>query len=186
MKKSDWERLSYIHAIDLLEEKEDPYNWDKSLWEVKRVLRHRGTEKNTEVLCEFNDPNQNKKWVSLFALALQDPIPILEYAKRKHLLKQKPFRFLVNYCSGDAPSQLVKAFKATMKPGGPKYKFGVQVPLGSSKLWLCTGRMKIQNGKAQSKSNWNNYRILKYLESLPRMQKFQMDTSRFPITLCLM
>ena len=66
----------------------------------------------------------------LFALALQEPIPILKYAKSKKLLGKNPFKILVNHCSGDAPSQLVKAFKATVKPGGPKFKFGVQVPLG--------------------------------------------------------
>ena len=79
---------------------------------------------------EFKDPNRGKQWVSLFALALQDPIPILKYAKNKKLLGKNPFKILVNHCSGDAPSQLVKAFKATVKPGGPKFKFDVQVPLG--------------------------------------------------------
>ena len=66
----------------------------------------------------------------MFALALQDPLSILAYARKNHLLSQKPFFFLAKYCTGDATSNLVRAFKAKVKPGGPKFKFGVQVPMG--------------------------------------------------------
>ena len=79
---------------------------------------------------KFKDPNQSKQWVSLFALALQDPLLIIAYAKNKKLLGKSPFKLLVNYCTGDAPSNLVRAYKANVRPGGPKFKFGVQVPLG--------------------------------------------------------
>ena len=100
------------------------------LWDMYRVLRHRGEHKRVEMYVEFKDSNKSKQWVNLFALALQDPIPILKYAKNKKLLGKNLFKILVNYCSEDAPSQLVKAFKTTVKPGDPKFKFGVQVPLG--------------------------------------------------------
>ena len=130
MKKDDVDRLKYIQAVDLLNEEEDNLDFDKSLWDVHRVLRHRGEHKKVEIYVEFKDPNKRKQWVSLFAIALQDPIPILKYAKNKKLLGKSPFKILVNHCSGDAPSQLVKAFKTAGKPGDPKFKFGVQVPLG--------------------------------------------------------
>ena len=74
--------------------------------------------------------------MSLFALALQNPISILKDSKNKKLLGKNTFKILVNCCSGDAPSQLVEAFKATVKPGGPKFKLGVQVPLGVKPLVL--------------------------------------------------
>ena len=131
MTKGDFDRLKYIQAVDLITEAEDAdYMCDRSLWEVKRILRHRGENRKTEVCCEFKDPNQSQKWVSLFALALQDPTSILVYAKKKKLLGKGPFALLANYCTGDAPSNLVRAFKAKVRPGGPKIKFGVQVPLG--------------------------------------------------------
>ena len=66
----------------------------------------------------------------LFALELQDPIAILRYAKNKKFLGENPSKILVNHCYGDAPSQLFKVFKATDKPGGPKFEFGAQVSLG--------------------------------------------------------
>ena len=47
-----------------------------------------------------------------------------------HLVDKNPLRMLINYCTGDAPSDLIRAYKAKVRPGGPKFKFGVQVPLG--------------------------------------------------------
>ena len=64
----------------------------------------------------------------MYGLALQDPFPIIKYAKDNHLMNQKPFKFLINFCAGDAPSRLAKAFKTSKGPRGHKYKFGVQVP----------------------------------------------------------
>ena len=66
----------------------------------------------------------------MFALAMQDPIPFLKCTHAKHLVSQGPFKMLVKYCTGDAPSMLAKAFKAKTKPTGIKIKFGVQVPMG--------------------------------------------------------
>ena len=61
-----------------------------------------------ELYVKLKDPNKSKQLVSMFALALQCPTPILRYAKNKKLLGKNPFKILVNHCSGDAPSQLVK------------------------------------------------------------------------------
>ena len=66
----------------------------------------------------------------MYALAMQDPIPILKYAKDKHIVTQAPFNVLAQYCTGDSPSQLARVFKAKCRPGSAKYKFGVQVPMG--------------------------------------------------------
>ena len=59
MTKSDFQHLKYIQAMDKLEEEQDSYEWDDSLWDVKRVLRHRGEQGKIEVLCEFKDPNKS-------------------------------------------------------------------------------------------------------------------------------
>lgn len=48
----------------------------------------------------------------------------------KHLLNQKPFPTLANYCIGGALSNLVKAYKAKVLLQGKRYKFGIRVPFG--------------------------------------------------------
>ena len=101
--RDDFERLKYIQTIDILNEEEDDSDFDKLLWDVHRVLRHRGEHNKFELYVELKGPNKSKQWMSLFALALQDPIPILKYAKNKKLLGKNPFKILVNHCSGDAP-----------------------------------------------------------------------------------
>ena len=71
MKKDDVDKLKYIQAVDLLnEEEEEDSDFDKSLWDVHRVLRHMGEHKKVEIYVEFKDPCKSKQWVSLFALAL--------------------------------------------------------------------------------------------------------------------
>ena len=80
--------------------------------------------------CSFRDKRCNEAWVDMNAVVLQDPIPILHYVKANHLQSQQEFQNLVNYCAGEAPSELSRAFKAQTKPGSPKFKFGVQVPMG--------------------------------------------------------
>ena len=67
--------------------------------------------------------------MDMFALAMQDPIPIVIYAHKKHLMAQFPLHHLIKYCNGEAPSQMAKAFKAKTKPKSSKIKFGVQVPM---------------------------------------------------------
>ena len=76
MKKDDVDKLKYIQAVDILNKEED-LDFDKLLWDVHRVIRHRAELKKVEFYVEFKDPNKIKQWVSLFALALQDPILIL-------------------------------------------------------------------------------------------------------------
>ena len=48
----------------------------------------------------------------------------------------------MHYCAGNAPSELSRAFKARTQPGSPKFKFGVQVPLGLKQA----ARLDKQNG----------------------------------------
>ena len=64
----------------------------------------------------------------MFELAIQDPIPIIKYVHRRHLMSQFPFHLLIKNCNGEAPSQMAKAFKAKTKIKSTKIKFGIQVP----------------------------------------------------------
>ena len=100
-----------------------------------------------EVKVEWSDPNKETSWVDLYSLAHQDPTEIVRYARSKHLMSQRPFSIITNYCVGDSPSRLVKAYKAKILSNGKKYKFGIRVPFGikqammldkenGSTLWL--------------------------------------------------
>ena len=140
-KKNDMEQLKYVQAVDTVEDGDDPVTStmhkvvDEGLWDCTRVeghrVRHKGSKEPIwEVKCRWNDPNKSTSWVDMYALAMQDPVPILRYAQKTHILKQAPFTVLSNYCTGEAPSHLARAFKAQMRPNSPKYQFGVQVPMG--------------------------------------------------------
>ena len=126
-----WDKLKYVQALDLLNEEDEP---ESLLWNCKRVLKHRQVKRQgrsvVEVKCQWNDPNENQTWVDMNALVLQDPIPIIVYARANHVLDQAPFKNLVRYCTGDAPSNLARMYKMKTKGHSPKFKFGVQVPLG--------------------------------------------------------
>ena len=51
------------------------------------------------------------------AVALQDPIPILKYLKKKHLSDQNSFLDIGQItASGQAPSRLAQVFKAKTNP----------------------------------------------------------------------
>ena len=95
---------------------------------MSKIHKHRTKKGKVEVKCQWKDPTKSVSWVDMFSLALQDPVPILWYAKKQHLLSTKPFAHLSKYCAGEAKSDLARAYKAATKPGGKKYKFGVQVP----------------------------------------------------------
>ena len=128
--------LRYLNASDKwLEEVQNP--WDdadfinKDLWDAKRVLNHRVKQNKVEVKVEWGDINKGRSWVDAYSLALQDPTENLRSTKAKHLLSQKPFNIITNYCVGETPSRLARAYKAkTTNHGGKKYKFGVRVPFG--------------------------------------------------------
>ena len=60
-KKDDFDRLKYIQAVDILNKEEDDSDFDKSFWDVSRVLRHRGEHKKVELYVEFKDPNKSKQ-----------------------------------------------------------------------------------------------------------------------------
>ena len=167
--KSQMGQLKYIQTVDAIAESNNPKEYQNLLWNVDQVIDHcivhKGTKKKVLVNCRFKGTSNVAHWIDMFALAMQDPIPILRYARKKHLLKQDPFNKLVKYCSGDAPSQLARAFKAQTRPGGPKFKFGVQVPVGVKQAW--------QLDKVNGNSNWREAIQLE-INQLNEFQVFTM------------
>ena len=161
--REDLKQLKYVQAVDFVTDRDvDPD--DAMIWDVKLIECHRWRKKGVEVKCRWNDPNHETSWVNLFALALQDPTPVLKYAQHLHILDQYPFKCLVAYCSGDTPSSLIRAFKAKVTPSAPKFKFGVRVPYGVKQaLYL---------DKVNGNHHWRDA-IKKELEQLTEFKVFR-------------
>ena len=125
---NSFDKLRFIQAMDHLSDTDSPEN---SVWDCSEVVAFRVRQENTpEVKCRWKDLNLSNSWVDFYALALQDPIPILRYIRNKPLIDQKVFQPLLKYCTGDPPNQLARAFKSKTTSTSTKYKFGIQVPLG--------------------------------------------------------
>ena len=100
----------------------------------------------------------------MFALAMQDPIPILRYALRNHLTGQEPFKTLGLYCVDVSGSYVARAHKVKTRPGAAKYKFGIQVPLGMKQAFALD--------KANNNLKWQEA-IVKELEQLHSYKTFR-------------
>jgi hypothetical protein len=132
---NSFDKLRFLQAMDYLSDTDSPENsvWDSS--EVEVVAIRVRQENTPEVKCRWKDLNLSKSWVGLYALALQDPIPILRYIRNKPLIVQKVFQPLLKHCTGDPPNQRARAFKSKNTSSSTKYKFGIQVPLGMKQAY---------------------------------------------------
>ena len=55
MKKIDFNQLKYVQAMDKVNGESD---WDKELWDVKRVIRHRGRPGKTRFSASSRMPTR--------------------------------------------------------------------------------------------------------------------------------
>ena len=127
-------QLHYMQLVD--READCKSRWkesglmDDALWDVKNILCHKSNKDGIMLKCQFNGPHTDTQWVHMSALTLQDPVPILEYIKRRHLFNQQEFKPLIKFCMNNANSRLARIYKAKIQPGQKKIKFGIEVPLG--------------------------------------------------------
>ena len=73
------------------------------------------------------------------SLAAEDPIHIVRYAIRNHLVDNPYFKWIVQFCQSKditGSSNLVRAFKTKVKGNAKKFKFGVQVPRGTKEEFV--------------------------------------------------
>ena len=184
MKNKLMESLAHDKALSM-EYCADSLEFDEfireSSWDIDIIDGHRQVgpqlKRRTELKCRWKDPNKSGSWVDFNAVLLQDPISIVRYAKRRHILTHKPFKATVNYCLGDSPSHLAKAFKAKVRPDGPKFKFGVEVPLrmrDAIRLDEANGNTLWQDAIKKELNQLNQYETFKALkkgESAPEGYK---------------
>ena len=141
--QTELDRLHHLHMLDLSEGDKD-----KS-WECTKVLKYceetgMSTSTNHKCLVEWNDINKSQSCVNFFALSLNNPTPVITFARNQNLLDRIPFCHLVQYCKTKTPMEITRVYKASSSPTGIKYKFGIQVPKG------------IKNAINLDKKNGNN------------------------------
>ena len=102
------------------------------------------TSTNHKCLVEWNDINKSQSCVNFFALSLNNPTPVITFARNQNLLDRIPFCHLIQYCKTKTPMEITRVYKASSSPTGIKYKFGIQVPKG------------IKNAINLDKKNGNN------------------------------
>ena len=125
-----------LQQLDKFVEKDDEWTIVKVLDHAsRRVARRlpRGCtdaetvkEKHTRLLVMFRDGDV--KWVSLDAVLLQDPIPVVDYVKINKLGNKEKFRAVRKLMKNvNKTNELRKAYKAKVQKG-PRFHFGVEVP----------------------------------------------------------
>jgi hypothetical protein len=83
---------------------------------------------NHKCLIEWDDINKTKSWVNYFALTLSNPKHIISFAWNNNLLDKMPFCHLTQYCRSNTAVDIAMILKASARPAGIKYKFGIQIP----------------------------------------------------------
>ena len=125
-----------LQELDKFVEKEDE-------WTIVKVLTH-ATRRKTRRLPNGTNMNEtvkdkhvrlkvmfidgSVKWIAMDAVLLQDPMPIVEYAKRMKLLKDPKFNIVETITKDkDKMQEYRRAFKAKVSKA-PRYHFGVEIP----------------------------------------------------------
>ena len=93
--EKDWQQLRYLHALDQeIENNADPIesilnrtlDIEDKAWDIYRVMAHRLHKGMPEDRCQWSNLNEPASWVNMNSVILQDPIPVLHYAKKNRLL----------------------------------------------------------------------------------------------------
>jgi hypothetical protein len=115
-------------------------------WDIVEVIKHQTSrvarripklytekamirDKHVRLCIRFR--NGETQWVQMDAVKLQDPFPIIQYAKRNKLEKVPSFAWIEEIIKdNNRLVQLARAYKAKID-SGPKYKFGTEVARSS-------------------------------------------------------
>jgi hypothetical protein len=79
---------------------------------------------------EWNDINKTKSWLNYFALSLNNPKPIISFARNNNLLDMMAFCHLTQYCRSNTAVHIARILQVSSSPTGIKYKFCIQIPEG--------------------------------------------------------
>jgi hypothetical protein len=171
-------KLRELHYLDSLNHEWDPHT------EIEVVLHHRHinyarrrpgkysyqpnvplvTTKGVRLLVKFF--SGDKAWVPMEAARSDNPTPVIEYAKRKKLLKHPRWTWTEDFDIATV-EDLRQAFVAKYE-NTPKYKFGVQIPTSISHAL----RLDRLNGDDQ----WGEA-IKREMDQLKEYKTFRLPTN---------
>jgi hypothetical protein len=122
--------LTNLHTLDMIEEDDD-----KS-WQCSKMLEYneeRGAsgEYQLHFLVEWKNINNTQSRINSFVLlSLNNPTPIIAFARANNVWNKMPFCHLVQYCKSKTEVDIDRIQKVSTSPTCVKYKFGIQVPKG--------------------------------------------------------
>jgi hypothetical protein len=71
---------------------------------------------NHKRLVEWNDVNQTKSWMNYFALSLNNPQPIISFARKNNILDKMPFCHHTHYCRSNMAVDIARILKVSTSP----------------------------------------------------------------------
>ena len=83
-----------------------PNHNDRRRWQVKQVLGHLHKDNSFKMKVLWHQDSGETSWIDFNTPALHDPLAIIRYARRKHILGQNPFKTLAYFCLNSAHSKL--------------------------------------------------------------------------------
>ena len=120
---------SRLHAIKMLDYESD--DWDDHIWTPEEILEHRVKKregcKTPEIKLKIKFKDDEKSWVQLHDLKMQEPMMCIKYALEKDLLHKPGWEWVPSLVKEDERmaglNRLILAVQTA-----PKYKFGTEVP----------------------------------------------------------
>ena len=106
--------------------------------------------------------------------------------QKMYLVDKNPFWLPINYCTGHAPTDIVRAYKAKIRPGGPKFKFGVWVPLGVNQALELDRKNDNTKWQEAIKTELGQLEEFRVFRLLAEWRPYQKGLNRFHTIKCLM
>jgi ribonuclease P protein component len=133
---------------------------------------------NHNCLVEWNDINKLQPWVNFFALSLNNPTPIIWFARKRNLLDKMSFQQLVHYCKARTLTDNIKIHKPSPSSNSTNYKFGIQVSKGiknaihlnrnnSNNLWQEA--IKTELKQLKQLTNYHTFIVIDSEEAVPNV-----------------
>lgn len=116
----------------------------------------------------------------MFAVVIQDPLPVVEYAKRHHLTETNPFKDVCKHMVRYPLSLLSRVFEAKTSPNLPKFKFGVRVPQGTKQAMMLDRQNADGKWAAAIKTEINQLGEYGTFETLESEEKVEVGYKRIP------
>ena len=106
----DFDRLRHLHILEMAEDDRDT---TRQCYKVLEYHHDKGANDGNQHNClvEWKNINKTQSWANFFALSLNDPTPIIAFARKNNVLHKMPFRHLVEYCKSKTDVEIARVQK---------------------------------------------------------------------------